>query len=108
MASGLDAALDVSRRTPNGVADQPNGWSPDRSAQRYQITGWGSPYFQVNARGQIEVTPNPERQQCINLYDLTQELRARGLELPLLIRFSDIVADRIRRLNEAFAKAIAE
>jgi arginine decarboxylase len=108
MASALDAALDVSRRVPNGVSEQPLGWTPDRSAQRYQITGWGSPYFQVNARGQIEVTPNPDRQQCINLYELTQELRARGLELPLLIRFSDIVADRIKRLNEAFGKAIAE
>jgi arginine decarboxylase len=108
MASGLDAALDVTRRVPNGNSEQPLGWSPDRSAQRYQITGWGQPYFQVNARGQVEVTPNPDRQQCINLYELTQELRARGLELPLLIRFSDIVADRIRRLNEAFAKAISE
>ncbi len=107
MASGLDAATDVSRRAPN-VSEQPVGWSPERSAQRYQITGWGSPYFQVNARGQVEVTPNPDRQQCINLYDLTLELRARGLELPLLIRFSDIVGDRIRRLNEAFGKAITE
>src|SRR6478736_1240648 len=108
MASAMDAALDVSRRGPSSASDQAPGWSPERSAQRYQITGWGSPYFQVNARGQVEVTPNPDRAQCINLHDLTQELCARGLELPLLIRFSDIVADRIKRLNEAFAKAIAE
>jgi arginine decarboxylase len=108
MASAADAALDVSRRAPSGTPEQPLGWTPERSAQRYQITGWGQPYFQVNARGQVEVTPNPDRQSCINLHELTLELRARGLELPLLIRFSDIVADRIKRLNEAFGKAIAE
>jgi len=108
MASAMDAALDVSRRAPSTTPDQAAGWSPERSAQRYQITGWGHPYFQVNARGQVEVTPNPDRAQCINLHELTLELRARGLELPLLIRFSDIVGDRIKRLNEAFGRAIAE
>jgi arginine decarboxylase len=108
MVTAHDAALDVSRRAPSANPEQQLGWSPERSAQRYQITGWGSPYFQVNARGQVEVTPNPDRQQCINLHELTLELRARGLELPLLIRFSDIVGDRIKRLNEAFGRAIAE
>jgi arginine decarboxylase len=109
MASALDAALDVARHASSGTPEQNGTWTPERSAQRYQITGWGTPYFQVNARGQVEVTPDPDRPtQAINLYELTQELRARGLELPLLIRFSDIVGDRIKRLNEAFAKAIAE
>ncbi|HEY3495405.1 MAG TPA: biosynthetic arginine decarboxylase [Polyangiaceae bacterium] len=109
MASALDAALDVSRHAQSTTEQPQQPWTPDRSAQRYQITGWGTPYFQVNARGQVEVTPDPDRpQQAINLHELTQELRARGLELPLLIRFSDIVRDRIKRLNEAFAKAIGE
>lgn len=109
MASALDAALDVARRAPSAGNEQHQPWSADRSAQRYQVTGWGAPYFGVNARGQVEVTPDPERPtQTINLYELTQELRARGLELPLLIRFSNIVGDRIKRINEAFGKAIAE
>ncbi|HET9929450.1 MAG TPA: biosynthetic arginine decarboxylase, partial [Polyangiaceae bacterium] len=108
-ASTLDAALDVSRRPPslekqNGSSD----WTLERAAQRYQIQGWGAPYYHVNARGQIDVTPDPERGQSINLYDLAEELRARGLNLPLLIRFPDIVGHRIKRINESFAKAIAE
>jgi arginine decarboxylase len=108
MPSALDAALDVARPA-SGTTEQTSTWSPERSAQRYQITGWGTPYFQVNARGHVEVTPDPDRaHQAINLYELTQELRARGLELPLLIRFSNIVNDRIKRLNEAFGKAITE
>lgn len=108
-AISLDAALDVSRRS--GTAEKQNGgneWNTERAALRYQIQGWGAPYFHVTSRGHVEVTPDPDRAHRIDLYELTQELRARGLELPLLIRFSDIVGDRIRRINEAFGKAIAE
>ncbi|HET9955489.1 MAG TPA: biosynthetic arginine decarboxylase [Polyangiaceae bacterium] len=108
-AISLDAALDVSRRS--ATVEKQNGspeWTLDRAAQRYQIHGWGAPYFQVNARGHVQVTPDPERQQHIDLYELTQELTARGLEAPLLVRFPDIVGDRIKRINEAFARAIAE
>jgi arginine decarboxylase len=108
MASALDAALDVARRAPSANGDSQAPWTPERSAQRYQITGWGTPYFCINARGEVEVTPDPERAQAVNLFELTQELKARGLELPLLIRFSDIVGHRIKRINEAFGKAIAD
>ncbi|HMJ13591.1 MAG TPA: biosynthetic arginine decarboxylase [Polyangiaceae bacterium] len=83
-------------------------WTPERSAVRYQIQGWGAPYFGVNPRGHVEVTPDPERARSINLYELAQDLKARGLDLPLLIRFSDIVADRIKRINLSFIKAIAD
>jgi arginine decarboxylase len=106
----LDAALDVSRRAAS--LEKQNGsteWNVERAAKRYQIEGWGSPYYCVNANGQVDVTPDPERPDYrINLFDITQELRARGLEPPLLIRFSDIVGDRIKRINDAFNKAIAE
>ena len=108
-ATSLDAALDVSRRTSS--IDKQNGnseWSLERAAQRYQIQGWGAPYYHVNAHGQIDVTPDPERGHSINLYDIAEELRARGLNLPLLIRFPDIVGHRIKRINDAFAKAIVE
>jgi arginine decarboxylase len=105
-----DALHDSKRPPPNG-GDQ-NGtteWTAERGAARYQIHGWGAPYFHVNARGHVEVRPNPDRpERVINLFELAQELKARGLDLPLLIRFSDIVADRIKRINEAFLKAIAE
>lgn len=108
-AISLDAALDVSRRSsPSEKLPGSTEWSTERAAQRYQTQGWGAPYFHVNARGHVEVTPDPVRPHRISLYDLTQELRARGLELPLLIRFSDIVGNRIRLINEAFGKAIAD
>jgi arginine decarboxylase len=94
---------DVSAENGNGQV-----WTPARSAQLYQVQGWGAPYFSVTDRGHVDVTPDPERPRTVNLYELTQDLRTRGLELPLLIRFSDIVAHRIRRINECFQRAMSE
>jgi arginine decarboxylase len=90
------------------TADLTPRWTVEKSAELYQIRGWGEPYFGVNERGCVEVRPDPSQQKTIDLYALAQDLKARGLDLPLLIRFSDILSDRIRRLNECFAKAIAE
>ncbi|HEX9620524.1 MAG TPA: biosynthetic arginine decarboxylase [Polyangiaceae bacterium] len=91
-----------------GVDSNPDSWDPKQSATRYQISGWGSPYFAVNDAGHVVVTPDPSRETRIDLYELTQDLTARGLALPLLLRFTDIVGHRIRRLNECFGRAIAE
>jgi arginine decarboxylase len=83
-------------------------WSIEKSAAQYQIEGWGAPYFGVNERGQISVSPSGVPHQTIDLYELVQDLRARGLEPPLLIRFSDIVGHRIRSINQAFVDAMAD
>src|SRR5690606_24451314 len=58
--------------------------------------------------GHVQVTPDPESEHSIDLFELVEDLRERGLDLPLLIRFPDIIGHRIQRLNEAFAKAIEE
>jgi arginine decarboxylase len=96
----------ASEQTSDEVPREP--WSPAKSATLYQVQGWGSPYFAVNESGQIEVTPNPAHAGKINLFELTQDLQARGLELPILIRFSDILAHRIKRINECFLRAIKD
>lgn len=83
-------------------------WLPEKSAQLYQVQGWGSDYFSVNDAGHVMVKPDPRHELPVDLYELVGDLTMRGLELPLLIRFSDIVADRIRRINECFRRAIGE
>ncbi|HEX7479214.1 MAG TPA: biosynthetic arginine decarboxylase [Polyangiales bacterium] len=94
------------------MIDQDNevpGWTIARSSELYQVRGWGEPYFSISERGTVVVRPDPERpDREIDLYNLVQNLRARGLDAPLLIRFSDILRDRIKRLNECFAKAIKD
>lgn len=82
-------------------------WSIQKSEELYRINGWGDPYFSINQAGHITVFPQGNRGGSIDLYELVQDLKLRGLRLPLLIRFSDILADRIERLNACFIKAIA-
>ena len=84
-------------------------WSISKSADLYQIRGWGNPYFTINELGRVQVVPDPTRpEHTIDLFELVNDLDARGLELPLLLRFSDVLKDRVKRINECFAKAIAE
>ena len=83
-------------------------WTTDRAAALYQIDGWGKPYFNINGKGHVVVTPDPESEVEIDLHDLVVDLEARGVDMPLLVRFPDIVGHRIARLNRAFATAISE
>ncbi|PSB19876.1 biosynthetic arginine decarboxylase [Phormidesmis priestleyi ULC007] len=89
------------------VKDVPKNWTIEDSEELYRIHGWGDPYFSINAAGHVTVSPKGDRGGSLDLYELTNALKQRNLGLPLLIRFSDILEDRIERLNAAFAKAIA-
>lgn len=88
-------------------AIEPEQWSIEQSEELYRINGWGDPYFSINAVGHVTVSPKGLRGGSLDLFDLVNGLKQRNLELPLLIRFSDILEDRIERLNACFAKAIA-
>ncbi len=87
---------------------KPGEWSVKKSTKLYQIKGWGEPYFRINEQGHVEVRPDPTVDNAIDLYDLTRQLGERGLDLPLLIRFPNILQDRIRLLNQCFENAISE
>jgi arginine decarboxylase len=86
------------------------GWRVEDSVELYRIEGWGQPYFGVDEQtGNMVVRPDPRQaDRQLDLFALVQDLAARGLELPLLIRFSDVLRDRLRLINECFAKAIDE
>ncbi|MCC3406468.1 MAG: biosynthetic arginine decarboxylase [Microcoleus sp. PH2017_10_PVI_O_A] len=82
-------------------------WTIEDSEKLYRIQGWGEPYFSINAAGHVTVSPKGDRGGSLDLYELVESLKQRNLALPLLIRFSDILEDRIDRLNSCFARAIA-
>ncbi|MCU0525434.1 MAG: biosynthetic arginine decarboxylase [Elainella sp. Prado103] len=92
---------------PQKSAGQKRRWTIEDSEDLYRINGWGEPYFSINAAGHITVSPQGDRGGSLDLYELVRALKLRNLALPLLIRFSDILEDRIERLNACFAKAIA-
>ncbi len=83
-------------------------WNIDKSDELYSIKRWGAPYFSINSNGHLVVSPQGERGGSIDLYSLIEALKGRGLSLPILLRFPDILQDRIERLNSAFARAIAK
>ncbi|MDB9494451.1 biosynthetic arginine decarboxylase [Spirulina major CS-329] len=89
------------------AAIAPRRWSIEASEALYRVHDWGEPYFAVNAAGHVMVSPLGDRGGSLDLYELVEGLQQRNLELPLLIRFPDILGDRIERLNACFARAIA-
>ena len=107
-----DIQADVDTSLPNLLKPpleptQPQPWTIEDSEELYQIKGWGEPYFSINAAGHVTVSPKADRGGSLDLFELVNALKQRNLSLPLLIRFSDILEDRIERLNACFAKAIA-
>ena len=84
------------------------GWSTSDSADLYGISNWGSAYFSVDDAGNVEVCPHGRPGPAVDLLELVQNLRRRGLHTPLLLRFSDILASRVRELTGCFDHAIGE
>jgi arginine decarboxylase len=74
----------------------------------YNVAGWSGGYFRINDAGHIEVTPSGPDGACVDLHDLVQDLQRRGLGMPLLMRFSDILHSRVKLLFECFGNAIRE
>jgi len=94
------------------VAKPSNGsltkWSTADSAELYGVREWGNSYFGVNADGHVVAHPEGPDSGAIDLKALVDEVDARGIGLPLLIRFSDILKARIEELHGAFGRAMAE
>ena len=83
-------------------------WTTKDSAALYNVAGWSSGYFGINEAGHVEVTPSGPDGPRLDLYELIQDLQRRGLGMPILMRFSDILRSRVRALVECFDSAIRE
>src|SRR3954462_12345610 len=83
-------------------------WTIADSLETYGIRSWGVGYFGINDKGNVCVHPDGPGAAAFDLKDLVDEVRRRGIGLPLLIRFTDVLRHRVVHLNEAFKKAITE
>lgn len=83
-------------------------WSIEESNQVYNVEEWGAGYFHINSKGHISVTPTKDPDKAIDLYTVIEEIQSRGIEIPVLIRFQDILRSRVKELNESFRAAISE
>lgn len=82
-------------------------WRIEDSAELYNIGGWGLKYFSINGKGHAQVTPK-EGSASVDLQAVMDELRVRDISAPVLLRFPDIVDDRIRKISSCFKKAAEE
>jgi len=102
MATRIQPIVDV----PPPAAEP---WSIEAARTLYNIEGWGAGYFDINERGNVVVRPDPERPHLqLDLKDLSNDLEQQGIQLPVLLRFSDILRSRIETLSERFATAMKE
>ena len=82
-------------------------WTVKDSLELYNVNGWGRDFFTINEAGHVEVTPAGPGSARIDLRELIDDLRSRGLNMPLLIRFSDILRTRVEQLCASFQLSIA-
>ncbi len=83
-------------------------WDIDAAISTYNVDGWGSGYFSVNDAGNVTAKPLKEAGGTIDLLEVVQEARARGLGFPLVIRFQDLLRHRVETVNRGFQAAMTE
>jgi arginine decarboxylase len=110
-ASALEnqvAADPKSAVTGNRKYNPAQPWRVEDSLDLYHVNAWGKGYFSISDTGHVIVRPDPQGANAIDLFEVVEGLKARDLTTPVVIRFSDILAHRLKHIHAAFAQAIAE
>src|SRR5689334_22026438 len=84
------------------------GWTVHDASELYEVPRWSNGYFSVNAEGHVQIHPTKEPSRGIDLKELVDRLQLRGISLPVLIRFTDILKHRLADIHSAFQGAIAQ
>jgi len=92
----------------NHATDAGPPWSIDAARTLYNIHRWGAKYYDINDAGHVVARPLQDAGATVDITDVIEEAKGRGLKFPLLIRFQDILRHRVEALNQAFRGAIAE
>ena len=90
------------------VREPADRWSIAEAGELYDVSRWGKGYFSVGKNGHIWVHPNKEPSRGIDLKELVDNLQLRGISLPLLIRFGEILQHRLGEMHQAFQNSITE
>ncbi|MEN8376156.1 MAG: biosynthetic arginine decarboxylase [Gemmatimonadota bacterium] len=83
-------------------------WTTRDALDLYGVDGWGAGFFGVNEAGRVTVHPTRDPAVAVDLYELATDLAGQGARLPLLLRFPDILTERIASLTGRFAAAREE
>jgi arginine decarboxylase len=90
------------------IDQQVKPWSVADAAELYDIGRWGAGYFSVNQAGNLCVNPTKDPARSIDLKQLVEDLQLRGIDLPILIRFAEILQHRLGEIHDAFQQAMRE
>lgn len=90
------------------IDQQVKPWSVADAAELYDVGRWGAGYFSINAAGHLCVHPTKDQARSIDLKQLVDDLQLRGIDLPILIRFAEILQHRLGEIHEAFQQAMRE
>lgn len=82
-------------------------WRIEDSAELYNVKGWGRSYFSINDKGHVQVTPK-EGYAAVDVKDVLDELQLRDITPPVLLRFPDILDNRIEKISRCFKRAADE
>jgi arginine decarboxylase len=83
-------------------------WKIQDALDTYGVLQWGKGYFGINELGHVVVHPDKVPERAIDLKELIDQLQARGIQLPILLRFTDILRHRVGEIHDAFEAAIKE
>src|SRR5436305_1915483 len=83
-------------------------WKIQDALETYRVRQWGNGYFGINKAGHVTVHPTKKADRSIDLKELVDQLQARGIQLPILLRFTDILRHRVGEIHAAFRAAIDE
>lgn len=107
-SSPTPASMVAALGSVSPTVETPTRWDIDASRALYGIDSWGAGYFRINEKGNIAITPRGKTGPQVDLMELIDDLQDRGIRPPILVRFPDIVKDRVQLLANCFAKAISE
>ena len=83
-------------------------WNTDSAIELYNIDRWGMGYFSINPKGNVEILPTQNPATSVDIMEVIEDARDRGLTFPLVLRFQDLLQHRVETINLAFQSAINE
>ena len=92
----------------SNLSDGNEHWDIQCARSLYNIHRWGAEYYDINEQGRVVAKPLRDSGASVDITDVIEEARARGLKFPLLIRFQDILRHRVESINMAFRNSITE
>jgi arginine decarboxylase len=94
--------------SPSAVTSTTRAWSVHDASELYEVARWGKGYFSVNDAGHLQAHPTKDPSRAIDLKELVDRLQLRGIGLPVLLRFTDILKHRLSDIHAAFKGAITQ